>query len=140
MTKEELQLVWDTKLLDSWRKAYSIGYLVNKFIEETQCDPHEFGLLRIPPKYLNTKIGVRFFVASRLEKISNRMWEQSIERDALLIAKLQTSKYTTSNENTSTDYELQYERKRVKKNQAKVILETKNYYNRNKSTDWGTVK
>lgn len=139
-TKEEMQRIWDTYLLQTWRSAGTVLDAILSFQRETGEKILESNLLRIPPVGYPWKTGMRVFVAQRLEKIGNRMWDMPKDRDAALIDKLQTSKYDTANQNVRPDRELEKEQRDTKKNKAKITLETKNYKNRNQKTDWGTVK
>ncbi len=139
-TQEELQRIWDTCLLQYWRSAGNLMAIVEDFYKQTGKNFYECSLLRVPPTGYPWAIGVRVFMAERLEKISNRMWDMSPERDGALIDKLQTSKYDTANQRLNPDAELEQQRRRHRANMAKVTLESKNYKNRNKKTDWSTVK
>ena len=141
MNIQELQLAWDTLLIQSWRKAWSVGELIESFEQQYKVQIAECEILRKPVGFIPYKMGVRVFIANRLEKIGNRMWDQPVERDVALIAKLQTSKYTTSEGNTlGNDNDLQTEQRRTRKNTAKVVLNHKNYANRNQKTDWNVTK
>lgn len=140
MTQEELQRIWDTCLLQYWRNAGNLLAVINDFEQQTEQKFSECSLLRVPPSGYPWKIGVRIFVAERLEKISNRMWGMPAEKDKALIDKLQTSKYDTANQRLNPDNEIEKERRNTRKNRAKIALETKNYRNRNQKTDWNVVK
>ena len=138
---KELQLAWDTLLLDAWRKDWSTGFLIETFEKQNNVKLSECQILRKPIGYVNYKMGIRVFVANRLEKIGNRMWDQPVKRDAALIAKLQTSKYDVSSCDTmKKDNDLQTQRRNFLKNVNKVNLEHDNYNKRNQKTDWSTVK
>lgn len=139
-TQQELQRIWDTCLLQYWRSAGNLYAAVSEFNQQTGKLVTECSLRRIPPLGYPWNIGVRVFVAERLEKISNRMWDMPKERDEALINKLQTSKYDTANQKLNPDAELAKEQRDINKNRAKIALETKNYKNRNQKTDWNTVK
>lgn len=138
--QKELQRLWDTYLLQTWRSAGTLLDVVTKFNAQVSKDIYTCGIRRIPPQGYPWQIGVRVFVAERLEKIGNRMWDMPAEKDTALIDKLQTSTYDTANQKTNPDNEMQVVRRQLKRNNAKVVLETKNYSNRNKKTDWNTVK
>lgn len=141
MNIQELQLAWDTFLLDSWRKAWTVGNLVESFEKQYNVKVADCEILRKPIGFIPYQMGVRVFIANRLEKIGNRMWEQPVERDAALIEKLQTSKYTTSSGNTlGNDNELATQQRKNRKNMEKVKLESENYGKRNQKTDWNVTK
>jgi len=139
-TQEELQRIWDTCLLQYWRSAGKIFDAIEEFNKQTGKNITECSLLRIPPLGYPWQVSMRVFVAERLEKIGNRMWDMSQERDKALIDKLQTSKYDTSKQNLSRDPELQKQQREHRKNKQKIILDVKKYSDRNQKTDWRTVK
>ena len=139
-TQEELQRIWDTCLLQYWRSAGKIFDAIEEFNKQTGKNITECSLLRIPPLGYPWQVSMRVFVAERLEKIGNRMWDMSQERDKALIDKLQTSKYDTSKQNLSRDPELQKQQKEHRKNKQKIRLDAKKYSDRNQKTDWRTVK
>ena len=139
-TQEELQRIWDTCLLQYWRSAGKIFDAIEEFNKQTGKNITECSLLRIPPLGYPWQVSMRVFVAERLEKIGNRMWDMSQERDKALIDKLQTSKYDTSKQNLSRDPELQKQQREHRKNKQKIRLGVKKYSDRNQKTDWRTVK
>lgn len=139
-TQEELQRIWDTCLLQCWRSAGKIFDAIEEFNRQTGKSITECSLLRVPPLGYPWQVSMRVFVAERLEKIGNRMWDMSQERDKTLIDKLQTSKYDTSKQNLSRDPELQKQQKEHRKNKQKIRLDVKKYSDRNQKTDWRTVK
>ena len=139
-TQEELQRIWDTCLLQYWRSAGKIFDAIEEFNKQTGKNITECSLLRIPPLGYPWQVSMRVFVAERLEKIGNWMWDMSQERDKALIDKLQTSKYDTSKQNLSRDPELQKQQREHRKNKQKIILDVKKYSDRNQKTDWRTVK
>lgn len=139
-TPEELQRVWDTILLQSWRSDLKLQGAVNEFRRVTGEKITDHKLRRIPPLGFPWYVSVRVFVAERLEKISNRMWSMPPERDAALVDKLQGSTYDTADQRLNPDAESAKEKRWTAKNRQKVTLETTNYAKRNKKTDWSTVK
>ena len=140
MSPEQMQRVWDTELLRWWRMDGKLYDAVNVFEQTTGVPLHDAGLRRVPHPGYPWNIPVRAFVAERLEKIGNRMWDQPKERDAALIDKLQTSKYDTANQNLLPSSELTKEKRHHNANLRKMALENENYHKRNKKTDWSTVK
>jgi hypothetical protein len=117
-----------------------LGAAIGDFQQQTGKILWDCSLLRVPPRGYPWHVGLRVFVNQRLHKIGERMWNMPPEKDSALIAKLQTSKYDTANQNTNTDKELNKERKDLKTNRTKIEYETRNYINRNRNTDWGVVK
>jgi hypothetical protein len=140
MTKEEMQLIWDKALIDGWRRDFLIAAVLYRFEEQVGKKVFDCDLLRVPNLGMPFYVSVRVFVAQRLEKISNRLWDQPVERDKALIDKLQTSKYTTSTTNTNPDNELRNEQLRLKNNVARNRRNAAMVANRNHSTDWNVVK
>lgn len=140
MTKEEMQLIWDKALIHSWRKDYLLLAVFHQFHEQTGKKAFDCDLLRMPPLGMPFRMSVRAFVAARLEKISNRLWDQPVERDEALIKKLQTSKYTTSTTNTNPDNELRQAQNEVRLNKEKIRVHAKKIAMRNHGTDWNVVK
>lgn len=67
------------------------------------------------------------------------MWEQTPDKDVLLLRKLKDSKYDTEKDKIR-DTELERERQKTYKNKQKIKLERRNYSNRNQATDWNIVK
>lgn len=133
---------WDAALIKTWRLAGSIKDVYALFLalagkKVGECEPP---LKRLPPSHIPWGVGVRVFVANHLSKISNRLWEQSPEKDILLLRKLETSSYDTEAEKMHRDSELEAERKRVKKNREKQELITTKISNRNHDTDWNVNK
>ena len=141
MTQLELQQTYDAALVKGWRKHLQLRDVNDLFFEATgKYFNNTEGLLRTPPLGYPWKGMVRPFVAKFLEKISVRLWEQPIEKDEALLAKLATSKYTTSAQDTNPDRALANEKKQIKRNTLKVDFNVEAYRNRNSKTDWSTVK
>ena len=97
-------------------------------------------LLRLPRAGVPWKLYARAYMASHLEKISARLWEQPPEKDVLLLRKLQTSKYDTTTQDTNRDKEMTNERQRYRTNRLRVGMSTLANNIRNSATDWNTVK
>jgi len=141
MTQADLQQAYDAALVKGWRKHLQLVDVNDLFFEATnQHFNNTEGLLRTPPSGYTWKGSVRPFVAQYLEKISVRLWDQPIEKDAALLAKLATSKYTTSAQNTNPDKALNNEKSQTKRNTLKADFNVQAYVNRNSKTDWSTVK
>ena len=136
------QEYWDACLIKIWRTNGNILDLMQMFKNIVGKDWWEIEepLLRTPPSGMPWKIGVKVFVAAYLEKINKRLWDQPPEKDVLLLRKLQTSKYTSSKLATNVDYELSYERNKLKLNRKKNEFTTRAISNKNAETNWGVVK
>lgn len=134
------QKYWDACLIKVWRNAGTVLDVIQMYRSITNKEIDD-SLLRTPSKYYPWKIGVRVFVAERLEKISRKLWEQPPEKDVELLNRLQTSKYTTSNESTLTvDKEKKNQQSQSKRNILKVGMSHLSYKNRNNNTNWNITK
>jgi hypothetical protein len=96
-------------------------------------------LLRLPPKNYPWKMGVRFFVAEQLSKISARLWEQPPEKDVVLLKKLKGSKYDTEKERFH-DSDLTKQKRAVRTNLKRQEFTTRAVSERNSATNWNVVK
>tara|TARA_R110000822_G_scaffold36783_5_gene103361 strand:+ start:2025 stop:2465 length:441 start_codon:yes stop_codon:yes gene_type:complete len=133
---------WDAALIKVWRTsgnmrdAKSLFHaLAGKFADD--CDPP---LLRTPKGYFPNKVGVKVFVAAYLPKINERLWNQTPDKDVLLLRKLESSTYDTATVNMNADRELDAERARLIANRKRVGMSTLEYSNRNNETNWNVVK
>ena len=132
---------WDAALINTWRRA---GNLMDAFSlfkalsgkKASECDPP---LKRVPKEGYPWKIGVRVFVADNLEKISNRLWEQPPEKDILLLRKLETSPYDTTDKTQFTDNELHKVREQGKRNILKIQSNNLTFKNTRQASDWGVT-
>jgi hypothetical protein len=136
------QEYWDACLIKTWRND---GKLLDAFqmfrsVTGKRTDEIDPPLLRLPSAGVPWKLPARAYMAAYLEKISNRLWEQSPEKDVLLLKKLQTSKYTTTTQNTNNDLELAAERQAHNSNRKRNAMSALNKSNRNQATDWGVTK
>ena len=136
------QEYWDACLIKTWRNDGKISDAMAMFKSITGKYPYDYiePLLRTPWKSVPWSLAVRPYVASHLEKISKRLWEQPPDKDVALLKKLQTSSYTTSTTNTDPDREMQNERAQYKRNRLKVGMSTMTVAARNSATDWNVVK
>jgi hypothetical protein len=133
---------WDAALIKTWRMAGSVGdvYMLFKTLSGKRSDECDPPLKRMPAPNYPWKIGVRVFVANHLSKISNRLWDQTPEKDILLLRKLETSAYDTEGEKMHVDKELAREQKMLKQNRERRTLTTSRISDRNKATDWSVTK
>ena len=83
------QEYWDACLIRTWRQSGSVldAMIMFKSITKVNLEDVEPKLLRIPRVGFPWKIGIRIFMASHLSKISNRLWDQSPEKDVALLQK-----------------------------------------------------
>ena len=135
------QEYWDACLIRTWRQYGSVldAMIMFKSITNIQMQDVEPTLLRIPRAGFPWKLGVRVFVAEHLSKISARLWDQPPEKDVALLKKLKDSKYDTEKD-TIHDISLITERSKTYKNKRQMELLSKTISERNKDTDWGTMK
>lgn len=135
------QEYWDACLIRTWRQSGSVldAMIMFKSITKINLEDVEPKLLRIPRVGFPWKIGIKVFVAEHLSKISARLWDQPPEKDVALLKKLKDSKYDTEKD-AIADNELKNEISKTVKNKRKMELLSKNNSERNKATDWGTMK
>ena len=131
----------DACLIRTWRQSGSVldAMIMFKSITKVNLEDVEPKLLRIPRVGFPWKIGIKVFVAEHLSKISARLWDQPPEKDVALLKKLKDSKYDTEKD-AIADNELKNEISKTVKNKRKMELLSKNNSERNKATDWGTMK
>jgi hypothetical protein len=136
------QEYWDACLIKTWRNDGNLLDAFQMFTSVTgnRTDEIDPPLLRLPSAGVPWKLPARAYMAAYLEKISNRLWEQPPEKDVLLLKKLQTSKYTTTTQNTNNDLELAAERQAHNSNRKRNAMSALNKSNRNQATDWGVTK
>jgi len=135
------QEYWDACLIRTWRQSGSVLDAMKMFesITKIRMEDVEPKLLRIPRVGFPWKLGVKVFVAEHLSKISARLWDQPPEKDVALLQKLKDSKYDTEKD-TIQDSDFKNEINKTNKNKRKMELLSKNISERNKDTDWGTMK
>lgn len=135
------QEYWDACLIRTWRQSGSVldAMMMFKSITKIQMEDVEPKLLRIPRVGFPWKIGIKVFVAEHLSKISARLWGQPPEKDVALLQKLKDSKYDTEKD-TIQDNDFKNEISKTYKNRKKMELLSKTISERNKDTDWGTMK
>ena len=135
------QEYWDACLIRTWRQSGSVldAMMMFKSITKIQMEDVEPKLLRIPRVGFPWKLGVKVFVAEHLSKISARLWDQPPEKDVALLQKLKDTKYDTEKD-TIQDSDFKNEISKTYKNRKKMELLSKTISERNKDTDWGTMK
>jgi len=135
------QEYWDACLIRTWRQSGSLldAMMMFNSITKLRAMDIEPKLLRLPSEGFPWQIGIKVFVAAHLSKISARLWDQPLERDVALLQKLKESKYDTEKD-TIGDKSLKNEINKTYKNKKQMEFLSKNISERNKSTDWGTMK
>lgn len=136
------QEYWDACLIKTWRNDGKIvdAYQMFKSITGETVFNRETPLLRTPKENVPIKIPVRAYVAQYLEKISKRLWEQTPDKDVLLLKKLQTSKYDTTKQGTQPDRELTNTQNQHRADKKRVAMNALQYSVRNQKTDWRVTK
>jgi hypothetical protein len=136
------QEYWDACLIKTWRNSGTVGDVFAMFYSIMKTFTSEYELLRVPPKAIHPKIGVRVFVARYLPKINDWLWDKPREKDVELLKKLSKSKYDTLDGQfkTEADKEVAREQQRLRSNRLKVAMNTIERNNRNQATNWGVTK
>ena len=136
------QEYWDACLIKTWRNdgCFLDAIQMFKSITGRLVFGREEPLLRTPLEGVPLKIRVRPYVAQHLEKISRRLWDYAPEHDVALLKKLQTSKYTTTEQATNPDKEMNNERNRTLTNRKRMAMNSLQRSVRNQATDWGVTK
>ena len=136
------QEYWDACLIKTWRNdgCFLDALQMFKSITGRLVFGREEPLLRTPLEGVPLKIRVRPYVAQHLEKISRRLWDYAPEHDVALLKKLQTSKYTTTEQATNPDKEMNNERNRTSTNRKRMAMNSLQRSVRNQATDWGVTK
>lgn len=136
------QEYWDASLIRAWRQDMKIIDVINMWqsITNKNYPTDKEQLLRAPPSGFPWQVKVRVMVAELLPKINQRLWDQSPEKDILLLKALTGSNYTIEKKSSKYLTELRYSAKKIKNNENKITLESNNYSRRNRSTDWNVNK
>lgn len=135
------QEYWDACLIRTWRQSGNLWDTLSMFTSITgnRLEDFEPALLRTPKLGFPWSVGVKVFVASHLSKISKRLWDQSPEKDIVLLRKLKDSKYDTEKD-VIQDNALQAERARLRVGRMKQEYSTTLISQRNHGTNGNVVK
>lgn len=136
------QEYWDACLIKTWRNDGRLEDAYKMFTSVTGrfVFDREEPLLRTPKENVPWKLFLRPYVAQYLEKISRRLWDYAPEHDVALLKKLQESKYTTTEQATNPDKEMNNERNRTAVNRKRMAMNALQRSVRNQATDWGVTK
>ena len=136
------QEYWDACLIKPWRNdgCFLDATQMFKSITGRLVFGREEPLLRTPKEGVPLKMRVRPYMAQHLEKISLRLWDQTHDKDAALLKALKTSKYTTTEQATNPDKEMNRERKQTSNNKKRMAMNSLQRSVRNQATDWGVTK
>jgi hypothetical protein len=132
---------WDAALIKTWRNAGTLFDAMRLFtaLSGKKLEDIDPPLKRVPPVPYPWKIGIRVFVANHLSKISKRLWDQTPDKDILLLRKLEASPYDTEKD-AIHDRELDNEREQYIRNRKKVAMSTLDVSNQGRDTDWNVNK
>ncbi len=134
------QEYWDACLIKTWRNAGTVLDAMSMFRSITGLHIADCQLRRVPRPGFPWRTQVRAFVASHLSKISNRLWDQSPDKDVLLLRKLATSKYDTEKDGELSDPEYRKAQAELRNDLERIKLDGDIRMNRNHDTDWNVTK
>ena len=136
------QKMWDACFIKAWRENKAVGELFELFKMVTQQNAREIPELeRVPFHGFPEKIKLRVFTGAYMKKLNDRLWAGDPSRDVDLLNKLQLVRGGIHRQyRTNSDRDMNAARREKQKNMAKIVLNDKNYKNRNQKTDWNTVK
>lgn len=138
-TPAELQKYWDACLIRGWREFQQISDVVFAYQSiAIGWDVPTAGIRRMPQYGMPWSTSSRAFVASYLPKISDRLWNQTRDRDVYLLKALQKSTYDIQKQ--VRDVTLAEVMRDVRTVKAKNEFTTRLVSTRNASTDWGVCK
>lgn len=140
---DTLQTKWDAALIKTWRldgRLYDAINLFNSLAGNSEFS-FDLNLKRIPAGGFPWTVSVKVFVDQYLPKINERLWNQSPEKDVLLLRKLATSNYDSSDRPMrKSSLGSAQVGSQIQKNNEVIQLNKTNYLNRNNKTDWNKVK
>jgi hypothetical protein len=132
---------WDAALIKTWRLAgtYQDALLLFKALSGKRTDECDPPIKRIPKSFFPYNVGIRVYIAEHLPKISDRLWNQTQDKDILLLRKLETSPYDSLQTKMydSDQSKLRYE---VETSRKKIAMESLSKSIRNQATDWNVTK
>jgi hypothetical protein len=132
------QEYWDACLIRTWRQSGTVMDAIRMFQSITKKNFVEEcpNLKRVPKLGYPWNTGIKPFVDQYLSKISKRLWDQTPEKDILLLQKLKASTYDTENDTSMDDRNLRKEMNALTVNRKKVEYQITKYSKRNRATDW----
>ena len=136
------QKMWDACFIKAWRENKSVGDLFELFTMVTKQDAHEIPELeRVPMRGFPYYLKLRVFTGAHMKKLNDRLWAGDPSKDVELLNKLQLVRGGIHKAyRSNSDRDISAARQQKKKNMAKIVLNDKNYKNRNQKTDWTVVK
>ena len=136
------QKMWDACFIKAWREDKTVGELFDLFKMVLNQDAREMPELeRVPFRGFPYRVKLRVFTGSYMKKLNDRLWAGDSSRDVELLNKLQLVRGGIHRQyRSNSDRAMDTARHERRKNTAKIVLNDKNYKNRNQNTDWNIVK
>ena len=136
------QKMWDACFIKAWREDKTVGELFDLFKMVLNQDAREMPELeRVPFRGFPYRVKLRVFTGSYMKKLNDRLWAGDSSRDVELLNKLQLVRGGIHRQYRSNAVrDMDSARTKKRRDTAKIVLNDKNYKNRNQKTDWNTVK
>ena len=136
------QKMWDACFIKAWRENKTVGELFDLFKMVLNQDAREMPELeRVPFRGFPYQVKLRVFTGSYMKKLNDRLWAGDSSRDVELLNKLQLVRGGIHRQYRSNAVrDMDSARTKKRRDTAKIVLNDKNYKNRNQKTDWNTVK
>lgn len=136
------QKMWDACFIKAWREDKTVGELFDLFKMVLNQDAREMPELeRVPFRGFPNRVKLRVFTGAYMKKLNDRLWSGDSSRDVELLNKLQLVRGGIHHQyRSNSDRAMELARHERRKNTAKIVLNDKNYKNRNQKTDWNVVK
>ena len=136
------QKMWDACFIKAWREDKTVGELFDLFKMVLNQDAREIPELeRVPFRGFPYQVKLRVFTGSYMKKLNDRLWAGDQSRDIDLLNKLQLVRGGIHRQYRSNAVrDMDSARTKKRRDTAKIVLNDKNYKNRNQKTDWNIVK
>ena len=136
------QKMWDACFIKAWREDKTVGELFDLFKMVLNQDAREMTELeRVPFRGFPNRVKLRVFTGAYMKKLNDRLWSGDPSGDVELLNKLQLVRGGIHHQyRSNSDRAMDSARYEKRKNTAKIVLNDKNYKNRNQKTDWNVVK
>ena len=136
------QKMWDACFIKAWREDKTVGELFDLFKMVLNQDAREIPELeRVPFRGFPYQVKLRVFTGSYMKKLTDRLWAGDSSRDVELLNKLQLVRGGIHRQYRSNAVrDMDSARTKKRRDTAKIVLNDKNYKNRNQKTDWNIVK
>lgn len=136
------QKMWDACFIKAWREEKTVGELFELFKMVTQQNARQIPELeRVPFRGFPERIKLRVFTGAYMKKLNDRLWAGDPSSDVDLLNKLQLVRGGIHKQyRSNSDRDMASARSEKRRSTAKIVLNDKNYKNRNQKTDWNIVK